>query len=151
MNDLMIKIVAGLLTAFVIYLIRKFGWPKLTDKLTDRFQNVTDFSAKWIISYDENGDNIGSAIVEQSGQKVSAKVEITKNRNGEDVDKSYKAKGHVYGGEAVLIWEDEKNPGYLTGSFVLTYSPVKEQFCGKTTHKVSDEQVESLPIYLRRP
>ena len=143
MSDLIIGIVAGLLTGFIAWIVKEFLFPKFIG-----FANkVPNISGAWTL-YDsaKNLDQpLSKLTIRQFGIRIHATSE--RIRSG----RRFRFKGTFDSGILTLVFEEVGGEGYIVGATVLKLSSTRQVLEGQSTYYQHDSgKIINIPRYYKR-
>lgn len=152
-NPISINIIAGVITAILIYLSVYFTNSLLIPWI--RRVNFTgpDLSGKWAAYYpDEVGAKpVGEVIVKQYGYRLKGISKVWINREAGDSNRIFDFTGTYNSGQVIITYEDRELKGFVVGTIFLVLNTRNHEMRGKATYfEQRSNQVVSYNYVLKR-
>jgi len=152
-NDWVIGILTGIISSGRIFVGSVITNKYIVPKIHGMIQRVPDISGTWehFDSNEANAIPVGHAEIKQWGSKIEARFVRTKARDGSPRNRVFTATGSFQAAQLVLIFEDIKSAGFVTGSLVLKLSSRLDYLAGKSLYfEPESNTVNAYEMHLRR-
>jgi len=140
-GELIIGIVSGILATVIVgictIVFRKSVLPWISSKLYDGPQ----ISGEWktFHSFDPTATPVGTALLQQRGNKVEGRVISFKSRTGKERKREWYLSGDFKAGQLLCTFEDVSVKGYVFGTGVFKLSSDGHELKGKIVYYHQDE------------
>ena len=134
-TDLIIGIIAGILTSAILYGLTLFGRKVIVPALQRFIYHGPDISGQWL-SYDSPESEsraVGNAEIIQKGEEIKATIRRHTSRSGRSINRVFEYRGRFASGQLTLLFEDTKMRSFSTGAIVL-YLAHNNILAGKTVY-----------------
>lgn len=150
MENFVIGVISSLSATLIVFLLAKFAWPILRDKL---FYTGIRINGSWVIYENRNGEEIqsGKIKLDQKGRKISGESTRSITRDGKQSNREFIYKGSISGNQLTLLFEDKKGLGFDNGTYVFIIQNDGNTMKGMATfHGKMENQIVSESRILKK-
>jgi hypothetical protein len=133
--DLAIGVLAGVVTAFLLWVSNEFLYPYVAGMLADTPDlNKTKWGGR--DKYDDPSNPATSTMeINQLGTRISA---VIRRKTKEGKERVFNYRGKIRSGQIVLTWEELEGEGYNVGAMILHLSGKLNKLEGVSTYLKHD-------------